>query len=471
MKKKLFTILFLFIATAANAQNKYVDSLKAVLNATIQPLKRFDLLNKIYEDVFIDGDGNIDSASCIEMITIAENPNNDSLLAISYNMIANFFFLTKGDNTTGLEYLFKAIPLAEKVNDKRRLSSIYLDIAYVYTQLQNVEEAIKYNRKGADNLPDKSSSMYDFMIRQYQDNMADCFLRLHRPDSALHYAQALNETNQRLRSRYYDAVALRELAGVQEQLGDTAFAVIYYNKAIVIVDSMSHYNSKFYTKMNYASFLIDNNKTKQARVQATQLFQLGVEISNDDMKLAGATLLRRIYDKLNRTDSAYYYSRMESDINASIFSQDNLNKTQALAFNEKLRLIEEADRVGDEARQRKRNIQYELLAFGIITFIILFFLLSRSVITNTKVIEFLGVIALLIVFEFLNLLLHPVLEQVTHHSPVLMLLGLVCIAALLVPAHHKLEHWATAKLVEKNKQLRLAAAKKTIIELERSNSD
>jgi len=44
---------------------------------------------------------------------------------------------------------------------------------------------------------------------------------------------------------------------------------------------------------------------------------------------------------------------------------------------------------------------------------------------------------------------------------------LVCIAALLVPLHHKLEKWATHKLVEKNKQIRLAAAKKTIEELEK----
>jgi len=43
---------------------------------------------------------------------------------------------------------------------------------------------------------------------------------------------------------------------------------------------------------------------------------------------------------------------------------------------------------------------------------------------------------------------------------------LVCIAALLVPLHHRLEKWATHKLVEKNKQLRLASAKKTIEKLE-----
>jgi hypothetical protein len=45
-------------------------------------------------------------------------------------------------------------------------------------------------------------------------------------------------------------------------------------------------------------------------------------------------------------------------------------------------------------------------------------------------------------------------------------LVLVFIAALLIPLHHKLEKWATAKLIEKNRQIRLAAAKKTIQQLD-----
>jgi hypothetical protein len=48
-------------------------------------------------------------------------------------------------------------------------------------------------------------------------------------------------------------------------------------------------------------------------------------------------------------------------------------------------------------------------------------------------------VALLIVFEFFNLLLHPFLKRISGHSPELMLLALVCKAALLVPLHHKVE--------------------------------
>jgi di/tricarboxylate transporter len=142
-----------------------------------------------------------------------------------------------------------------------------------------------------------------------------------------------------------------------------------------------------------------------------------------------------------------------------------------MTFEDELRQQKSAEEKIKEEQQRKENIQYALLALGIITFVILFLLLSRRHITNTKLIQFLGVLALLVVFEFLNLLLHPFLERITHHSPVLMLLALVCIAALLVPLHHKLEKWATHKLVEKNKQIRLAAAKKTIEELEKNQTN
>jgi hypothetical protein len=48
-----------------------------------------------------------------------------------------------------------------------------------------------------------------------------------------------------------------------------------------------------------------------------------------------------------------------------------------------------------------------------------------------------------------------------------MLLIMVGIAALLVPLHHKVEKRMTHQLVEKNKRIRLAAAKKTIAQLDK----
>ena len=464
MKKLLICFCCFSLMQSGFTQNK-TDSLKNVLAATTNPIERFDLYNKIGEEYFSSGNNNLDSASCLKMLQIAQQLNNDSLLAISYNFIGNIFLLNTGDYSKALEFFFKGVPLAEKENDKRRLSSLYIDISIVYENLGNPTEQIIYIRKAESTLPEKSSPMYNYMVRQVQYNYSRYFLYMQRPDSAMHYTQALNETNLRLRSFLYEAYAQMLLGGVHEQLGDKELANFHFKRANAQSDSMQYSYVKFIIKPAYINFLLTSNKIASAQELAQQLLETGKKLNNYDFRQAAAGFLRSVYDSLRQTDSAYYYARLESAFRDSVFSKEKTNRIQYLAFSEQLRISEEEAKKVQEAGQRKQNIQFALIALGIITFIIFFLLLSRRFITNAKVIEFFGVIALLIVFEFLNLLLHPFLERITHHSPVLMLLALVCIAALLVPLHHKSEKWATHKLVEKNKMIRLAAARKTIEKL------
>ena len=135
---------------------------------------------------------------------------------------------------------------------------------------------------------------------------------------------------------------------------------------------------------DYIPYLLKDNRLQEAKGQAAELLELGREFNNNNLKLAGAGYMQQVFDSLHNTDSAYYYSRMEAGINAQIFSQNNINKMQALAFNDQIRNIEEEAKKAEEEQQRKENIQYALMALGIITLLILYLLLSRSFITNTK---------------------------------------------------------------------------------------
>ena len=117
------------------------------------------------------------------------------------------------------------------------------------------------------------------------------------------------------------------------------------------------------------------------------------------------------------------------------------------------------------------NFCFTIIAIGLITFVILFLVLSRSIIVKQKFIEFFAILGLLAVFEFINLFIHPYLAHATNHSPVLMLIILIAIGALLIPLHHKLEKWITKIMIEKNKTIRLEAAKKTIAKLEPTSAN
>ena len=370
---KTFTIIFIFTNSCclSLAQNKNIDSLKTVLAATSKPIERFGIINTILEESSGWKGEDIDSAACIQLLQISQNLNNDSLLAISYNWLGSYFYVTKGDNITGLEYYFKAIPLAEKSRDKRRISSVYFDIALVYFNLQNNEESVKNTRLGKENLPDKTHPLYDFMLVQYQDNMAQYFLIAKQPDSALYFAKGVIETANRLNGLIYNEFSL--IGAAYAQKGDQDMATVYFKKANTLKDLQS--NSIKLTFYNYyIPFLLANNRIHEAGEQSKELLILGKQNNNSNLKLAGAGFLRQVFDTLDQIDSAYYYSRMEASINELIYTQNNRNKIQALAFNEQVRGLEEE---GKKVAYQNKIKQYLMLA-GLGVFLLVAVILFRN---------------------------------------------------------------------------------------------
>ena len=182
--------------------------------------------------------------------------------------------------------------------------------------------------------------------------------------------------------------------------------------------------------------------------------------------LESSKFLTDYYTSAKSTDSAFIYQSYIITAKDSLFGQEKNRRLQSLSFDEIIRQQQIAAAKAEIAEERHINIEYVIISVCLIAFVILFFLLTQSIIVNEKWIRFLGVLGLLLVFEFINLVIHPFLAGLTHHSPFLMLICLVIIASLLIPLHHSIEHWVTGKLVSKNKQLRLAAAKKIIAESE-----
>ena len=452
------------------AQNTKIDSLKQILLKTKDPMARYNLLTEIGNGYYSNGVGENSAANNLEMLRIALEQKNDSLIAVSYNKAGDYYLFEKCDFNTSLAYLFKGIPYAEKAKSKRWLSSLYIDIALANQLTANAAEQLKFLKKAEATLPDSNDPTYIYILLQLKLQTSTYYIFKGDVETTLPYLNAANEASRKLNYPIFNLYVKTIYGKFYEESGDEELATVYFEKALAMEKNFYPY-ARFSFKYGYISFLIKSRDYTTAKMQAKDLLAIGDNAHNNYFKFIATGYLKTIFEKQNRIDSAYYYSKQELSLRDSIFSQERINKAQTLTFNEEIRAIEEQNKKKDEAIQRNQNIQYALIGIGIIILLSLYLLLSRSFITNTKLIEFFGVLALLIVFEFLNLLLHPFLERITHHNPVLMLLALVCIAALLVPLHHNVEKWATLKLVEKNKQIRLAAAKKTIQMLETKADD
>ncbi len=367
-----------------------------------------------------------------------------------------------GNKEKSWKYSVKAAEIAEKNASAGAKAIANMAVASNYGDMGDYSKAIKYFSMALEN---NSKANLDEMQSVCLLSLGELYLNMNKVDSALMYTQRGYELSLRIGYKDYLGPLLQQLGTIHERLGNSALMLSYYDLAVkegYRMKSPKFINTSFTV---LAQYYYNVNQVDSAILYAKKAIEVVQNTAFTNYNLSAAKLLLDIYRK-NNIDSAFKYSEIYRLANDSLFNANTIQQTQLMAFEENLRQQQIADEKINAQEQRKQNIQYALIALGIITFIILFLLLSRSFITNTKLIEFFGVIVLLIVFEFLNLLLHPFLESITHHSPLLMLLSLVCIAALLVPFHHKAEKWSTNKLVEKNKAIRLANAKKTIEKLE-----
>jgi len=446
MKQLILALLVFFsVVSAVSAQS----------HLTIKEKQQaaFDSLWKVNRAFYLAG--KLDSLPAInsKMLQLAQKIRVDSSFANVYAATANYFF-SKGDYTLDIEYLLKSSDYCLSGYQKRA-AVLFANLAHTYIELENYPLALFYLRKGQQYV---AISDRGFGISIYS-GFASVFCKMLKPDSALKYVQL----------SYNLAFVYHDFGMVYEQLNEPELVDHYYKRGVHYCDSMHYARMLSQTSRLYSLYLKKHGKYKEAKDYAILGFNTGKRMGNKGELVATSQILYDIYDKHGAADSAYYYLKINHLYQDSLRTEQKTNQLQSLIASQQLKETEQSAKAAQAEEDRKHNIQYAAIALVLVLLIMIFLLLSRSVMVNTRTIEIVGVIGLLIVFEFINLVVHPYLAHLTHDSPILMLLILVLIAAIIVPLHHKLEGWIKHKLVEKNKTIRLAAAKRTVEELEGGN--
>jgi tetratricopeptide (TPR) repeat protein len=392
-----------------------------------------------------------------QMILKHSLKTNDLFIQGYFNSEIGSCYRFLGNSAISLKYFRKAINIAEKNGNPTLLALVKIRMGNVYKDRENWNEALKLYSSAltyAKKSNNKQFSRWCYM------NIGVVYLNLNKLDSALICLQNAYELDKYSKNDVYINLMI---GSVHTKLGNLKLGNTYCGMALEKPSKNQHELILSYIAMaeNFAAF----NQTDSCLVYSKKAIQKIGNKAYFYLSIKPAKMIATIYEKSN-CDSTLKYAKIFQAANDSMFSKKANDQVQSISNEYDLRQMEIVAEKKKEAHNQKQNIQFALIALGIIVFVTLYLLLSRSFITSTQLIEFFGVMALLIVFEFLNLILHPLLEDITNHTPVIMLLALVCIAALLIPLHHKLEKWATNKLIKKNKEIRLANAKKTINTLE-----
>ncbi|HEX3168371.1 MAG TPA: tetratricopeptide repeat protein [Chitinophagaceae bacterium] len=460
MKNLLFLFFCLLCIHTAFPQSQAVDSLLQKLAVEKNEDKKVDLIVSLFL-TGLDKDPYLTIQTGHAVLKQAQE-NNDLIKEASAYCILATGYRISGNPIRGLQLQQKALQLAEKANNFSILAMIKNQMGHTYRDRDEWENAFKmYSSAQDDAVRGKNEVIKIWPVM----NLGVCYLNLNKLDSALRYLQRAYESSITI-NQWDVPYMLWNLGSVHSKMNNALLAVSYFKMSIQISE-----DAKRYRQLNFAytGLAVHFQRMNQQDSCILYLKKALVSVQNTPfffMSVTPAKMLADIYEQSN-CDSTLKYAGIYKVANDSVFSNKINQEIQVMTFDEQLRQQELVTGKIKAEEQRQQNIQFALIALGIIVFIILFLLFSRSIVANQTLISFFGVLGLLIVFEFINLLIHPWLASFTHESPVLMLLVLVLIASLLIPLHHRLEKWIKEKMTEKNKTIRLAAAKKTIEKLEK----
>jgi hypothetical protein len=462
MKKIFIYILFTCASLAVKCQ-PMPDSIQQIYDAS----KTFREKGQVITNYVFSLKGFPPEQLKILLMQLSYFINKKDDAGIGYTKLyIGISFVKMSDYSESLKYGIDALKLFEEVQDTFALLKTYTEIGNSYLYSQNLDESLKEWKKALPIARNYDTHYYCM----YLGSIAVCFNSMQHPDSAMPYIQEALKIAYNRKDSVDIANSLSIMGDTYSIMKQNEIARVFYRQSMSFTKRKTsflwRYQAGLASNLNSISQTFFNDSQYDSSL-AYARHALTYALPDYIAEAQGSYyLIYKTFDKENKTDSSNKYFRLAAEIKDSLFSDEKSRNIQTQKFREQIRQQEIEKQKQVLALQHKENIENALIALGIIIFTILFLLLSRSFITNIRLIKFLGILALLLVFEFINILAHSYLEQLTNNSQVLTLLLLVGIAALLIPLHHRIEKWTITKIVEKNKAVRLADAKKTIEKLE-----
>ena len=432
--------LLFFLQVPVFAQKSKADSLNRLLAVERIDTNKVNLMWKIANVSSIyDPENALLLAN--EALALAKRIKYEEGQSRALGILANTF-VNIGNYTRALQFNLQRLQIEEKNNDPVNLASVLMNIGVVYVFQEEYRKALQYYYKSDSVIQNNNIQQYKFHITL---SLGDLYDRLNIPDSAYGYfTKSINMAHD-LNNGYFIGASMTGMGHTFMKQGKDSLSLVNYKSAI-----------------NYLRMADDDDLLCEATLGLAKLYKKihnidsAVFYANTSLSIAqksgflprhldAANFLTGLYKDTKNVDSAFYYLNYVKVLNDTINSKSNIRESQILSSNEQLRQqeIEESKRIA----QRERVQQLQLLFIGIFIpgFFLITLILSRIKI-HIRAIKILGILSLLLLFEYLTLLLHPYVAELTHHTPVYEMFIFVTIAAILIPSHHRIEHWLIHKL-------------------------
>ena len=306
--------------------------------------------------------------------------------------------------------------LFKKISDPAGAARALSTIAWVYEESGNYEKAFELGRKGLDmaienkddwlrrtqltligilfrDIEDHNTAL--FYLLQALENLkpheykvgayfrpvreiAEQYSLLQQYDSARYYYSCIDTSNQRA-LRFY-LVSLGKYYFLQKE----------YTKALPNLIRGLNYHKRINDRNQVMITLVDLAKTHlalqnntEALAYAREALIMAKQSGAKQVIRDGCQILYSIYDKLKKTDSAYFYYSRFVTMNDSILTDKVKGKLAAFTFEQRIELLNKEKEI-QHIQLQKQSLQRNILIGSIIILLLLAAIIFRNIILGRK---------------------------------------------------------------------------------------
>lgn len=445
MRRYCWLIFFIVYSHVVPAQSSKIDSLRHLLQTEKPDSNRVTQLWRLAEQYqFFKPDTTLQLAQ--QAFLLAQHIKYKEGESRSLAVMATGQYLL-GNYSGALHNYMQKLQLEEKRNSSRNYASALNNIGLMYILLADYPNALSYLHKADSTVQVAGAEVKKELKNTILVNLGESFYRMKQMDSANYYFSQAFLTGVNNGDEFYKGAASLGLGNVQSGEGHDSTAMNNYRKALLFLNDGTNNDMLCETALGLANVFLKTGYPDSALHYARLAFVTGRKDGFLSRELDAAAFLSHYFKSKQKYDSAFAYMEQSVTLQDSLKGQAKTREAMIISSNEQLRQAELAEQ---KQRDKEARIQ-QLQILAICIFIPMFFIITLAVSRiriHRNVVRFMGVVSLLLFFEFLILLLHPLIEGLMHHNKVLELLVLVVIGAGLVPLHHRLEGVVIAKLTK-----------------------
>ena len=364
-------VVLLIPVTQAKAQ--WVDSVKKVLQTQQANSDKINTLRNL-SDAYRFSYPDTALAYAQQALSIAEKSKSDSAIFWSIVTVNGVLYII-GNYALELDYAFKALPYAKKLNTPYTIGVSNGMISDCFYNLEEYNTSLMYWRKVVkiceQSLPAERYSIYG--------NLSHIFSGAQQYDSALFYARKsydlIKHNNDN--SEWNGSNIFTFLGDAFEGVHRYDSALFYYRMSIPLSDDINMGLNKVIAYNGIAKIFKETNKPDSAISYAKKVLAEKITRTYPQGFLKAANLLATVYESEKNADSSLKYLHVAINIKDSLFNREKINAFQNVIFKdqEKQRDIEAT----------KQKLQRQYLTYFLIVLLIIAIVITGVVIRNKRI--------------------------------------------------------------------------------------